>query len=277
VNTGRAAGLYLGCCLAGGFKVAQAQDSELRYRAEQLNCTRFLETAESKILTQSGGRGREQTSGRIGVWQFRAAPADHKVALEGWLDSLTLWRRSTETTVRPDTDGLIGGRYRGTLSADGAYSSKVHPFIPDEVAEVAGMEGALEDFFPPLPRGNLRPGQTWSDSLGVTIRRLADSGLSGVPLYRFALEARRRASSAETRADTVPLQLRQTSQEHGTYVWHPLLGLLRWERRIVVETAVPPSRAVRQAVRSKIEQRITVERDLNVPPEMGGRCGARPT
>jgi hypothetical protein len=265
VNTRKAAGLSLVCCLAGSFKVAESQDSELRYRAEQLNCTRFLETAESKILTQSGGRGREQTAGRSGVWQFRAAPADREVALEGWLDSLALWRRSAEATIRPDTDGLIGGRYRGTLSTRGAYASKTRPFIPDEVAEVAGMGNALDDFFPPLPRGKLAPGQSWSDSLGVTIRRLPDSALSGVPLYRFALETRRRASSAEPQGDTVPLRLRQTSQEQGTYVWHPLLGLLRRDRFIVVETTVPPSRSVRQAVRSKIEQRITVERDRRPP------------
>jgi hypothetical protein len=277
VNAVKAAGLYLVCCLTGSFAVAQSQDSGLRYRAEQLNCARFLETAESKIMTQSGGRGREQTAGRTGVWQFRAAPADHHVALVGWLDSLTLWRRSAETIVRPDTDGLIGGRYRGALSAQGAYASKARPFIPDEVAEVAGMGSALDDFFPPLPRGKLRPGQSWSDSRGVTIRRLPDSLLSGVPLYRFALETRQRASSAEPQGDTVPLQLRQTSQEQGTYVWHPRLGLLRRERRVVVETTVPPSRSVRQAVRSKIEQRITVERDLNVPPPMGGRCGASPS
>jgi hypothetical protein len=268
---------YLVCCLAGSLNVARSQDSELRYRAEQLNCARFLETAESKILTQSGGRGREQTAGRTGVWQFRATPADREVALVGWLDSLALWRRSTETTIRPDTDGLIGGRYRGVLSAQGAYAGKARPFIPDEVAEVAGMGTALDDFFPPLPRGRLRPGQSWSDSLGVTIRRLPDSALSGVPLYRFALETRRRASSAEPQGDTLPLRLRQTSQEQGTYVWHPILGLLRRDRVIVVETTVPPSRSVRQAVRSKIEQRIKVERDLNVSPAKGGRCGATPT
>jgi hypothetical protein len=277
VNTRNVAGLFLVCCLAGSFKASPSQDSELRYRAEQLNCARFVEIAESKILTQSGGRGREQTAGRTGVWQFRAAPAVREVALEGWLDSLALWRRSAETTLRPDTDGLIGGRYRGTLSAQGAYASKARPFIPDDVAEVAGMGTALDDFFPLLPRGNLRPGQSWSDSLGVTIRRLPDSALSGVPLYRFALEAQRRASRAEAQGDTVPLRLRQTSQEQGTYVWHPTLGLLRRDRTIVVETTVPPGRSVRQAVRSKIEQRITVERDLNVAPQMGGRCGVSPT
>jgi hypothetical protein len=277
VNTGKVVGLYLACCLAGSLKVAQSQEPELRYRAEQLNCARFLETAESRILTQSGGRGREQTAGRAGVWQFRAGPAGQEVALVGWLDSLALWRRSPETTVRPDTDGLIGGRYRGALSPQGAYARKASPFIPDDVAEVAGMGSALDDFFPPLPRGKLRPGQSWSDSLGVTIRRLPDSALSGVPLYRFALQTRRRATSAETQGDTLPLQLRQTSHEQGTYVWHPFLGLLRRDRLIVVETTIPPSRSVRQAVRSKIEQRITVERDLNVPPDIGGHCGASPT
>ena len=270
-NHGTAAGLTLACWLAGSVHAGYAQEPDFRYRADQLNCARFLENGESRILTQSGGRGREQTAGRTGVWEFRAVPAGRGVALEGWLDSLSLWRQSAETTIRPDTDGLIGGRYRGTLSADGAYASKVRPFVPDEVAEVAGMGSALDDFFPPLPPGGrLRPGQA-SDSLGVTIRRLPDSALSGVPLYRFALETRRRSTSAENQADTLPLQLRQTSQEHGSYVWHPTLGLLRRERRIVIETTVPPGREVRQAVRSKIEQQITVERDLSSVGSNG--CG----
>jgi hypothetical protein len=205
------------------------------------------------------------------VWQFRAAPAGGGVALEGWLDSLGLWRRSAETTIRPDTDGLIGGRYRGTLSADGAYSSKVRPFVPDEVAEVSGMGSALDDFFPPLPPSRLKPGQSWSNSLGVTIRRLPDSALSGVLLYRFALDSQGKTTSSETQADTVPLEVRQNSQEHGSFVWHPTLGLLRRERQIVVETTVPPGKSVRQAVRSKVKQQILLQRDLN--PVRSSACG----
>jgi hypothetical protein len=275
VNRGKIAGLLVHC-LAGSFKVVHSQDSELRYRAEQLNCARFFETADSRILTQSGGRGREQTTGRTAVWQFQAAPEASGVALVGWLDSLALWRRSAETIIRPDTDGLIGGRYRGALSPKGAYGSKARPFVPDEVAEVAGMGSALDDFFPPLAPGKLKPGQGWSDS-AVTIRRLPDSALSGVLLYQFAVEARRSASSAEPQGDTLPLPLQQTSLEHGTYVWHPSLGLLRRERRIVVQTIVPASRSVPWAVRSRIEQRITVERDLNVPPHAEGSCKADST
>jgi hypothetical protein len=264
--------------LAGGRDLtAQREAIAVRYSAAQLNCARFIESSATKILTQSGGRGGEQTSGRSGVWQFRAKPAVDEVALEGWLDSLGLWRRSKETTIRPDTDGLLGGRYRGTLTGDGTYVSHARPFVPDEVAEVAGMGTALDDFFPPLPRRPLRPGQAWSDSSSLTLRRMADSGMSGVPLYRFELQARREARNAPLPGDTAPLRLRQISQERGTFVWHPTLGLLRRDREIVVETEVPTGRSIRQPVRSKIEQRITVIRDLKTPPDVGGRCPLRPS
>ena len=89
----------------------------LQYSAQQLNCARFVETAQASILTESAGRVREQTTGRTAVWQFRAEPAIDQVELEGWLDSLELWRKSTEGTIRPDTDGLLGGRYRHAAGA----------------------------------------------------------------------------------------------------------------------------------------------------------------
>jgi hypothetical protein len=256
----------------GSASLAQSHAVEVRYSAPQLNCARFLETTESDIQSETSGRIRKQTAGRRGVWQFRATPAVDGLSLEGWLDSLSLWRKSQETTIRPDTDGLLGGRYRGVLSGSGTYLSQTRPFVPDEVAEVAGMGTALDDFFPPLPPQLLRPGQAWSDSAGVTLRRMADSGMSGVPLYRFELEVRREATSNPIPRDTASLRLRQVSRESGTFVWHPLLGLLRRDRRIVVETSVPAGRSIRQPVRSRIEQRITVRRDLTVPPEHNGRC-----
>ena len=184
----------------------QWQESAVGYTAKQLDCARFLETVASEILTDAAGRIRHQTSDRRGVWQFRAAPSNDGVALEGWLDSLLLSRRSPETTISPDTDGLLGGRYRGTLSRAGVYTSRVRPFVPDEVAELAEMAGALDDFFPPLPSRALKAGGEWADSLGLTIRRLPDSALSGVPLLRFALESRREARAAPTPADTATTQ-----------------------------------------------------------------------
>lgn len=238
------------------------QESAIAYTADQLECARFHETGDSRILTEAGTRIRNQTSTRRGFWQFRGIPSNSNVELEGWLDTLVLIRRSPEAAISPDTDGLIGGRYRGTLSAAGAYTSRVRPFVPDEVAEIAEMSGALDDFFPPLPGRALRSGEEWTDSLGLTIRRLPDSVVSGVPLLRFSLKNRKESRAAPTQADAQPLKLRQNTQEEGEFVWHPMLGLLRRDRRIVVQTTVPPSRSVPQAVRSKLEQRITVVRDL---------------
>jgi hypothetical protein len=262
-------GMMLGVWLPLG---AQSAPVTPRYDASQLNCARFFEAGDSQILTQSGGRGPMQTAGRRAVWQFRAVPAGAGLSLEGWLDSLSVWRRSGETSISPDTDGLLGGRYRGTLSGAGAFVSRARPFVPDEVGEVAGMATALDDFFPPLPRRALGTGQSWTDSAGVTIRRLSDSALSGVLLYRFALEDQHENRRAAIAGDTLPLELRQISRERGTYVWHPTLGLLRRDRHIVVQTTVPAGGAVRQTVRSKIEQRITVLRDLTVPPGSVARC-----
>lgn len=264
--------LLLPLLVAGRAAHAQNEALELRYSSAQLNCGQFLEQSESDIKTQSGGRLQKQTSGRRGVWRFRAAPASDGLSLEGWLDTLSLWRKSPEATIRPDTDGLLGGRYRGTLTGSGTFVSQARPFIPDEVAEVAGMGTALDDFFPPLPTRPLRPGQAWTDSAGVTLRRIADSGMSGVPLYRFELEMRRETKSTPAPADTVSLRLRQVTSEHGTFVWHPTVGLVRRDRRIVVETSVPAGRTVRQSVRSRIDQRITVLRDLTIPPQQNGHC-----
>src|SRR5687768_719747 len=147
---------------------AFGQDGAPAYLAGQLNCATFQETGESRILTESGGRIRRQTSARHGTWQFRATSANTSLSLEAWLDSLTITRRSEETAISPDTDGLLGGRYRGMLSRTGLYTAEVHPFVPDEVAEVAGMATALDDFFPRVPPRSLKVGEVWADSLGLT-------------------------------------------------------------------------------------------------------------
>jgi hypothetical protein len=223
---------------------AAGQATAPAYNAHQLNCARFLETSESRILTEAGGRTRRQTSARRGSWQLRAAPSDTDLSVEAWLDSLTIIRRSEETAISPDTDGLLGGRYRGRLSSTGLY--------------ITGMATALDDFFPRVPPRSLRVGEVWADSLGLTIKRLPDSVSSGVTLQRFDLRRREKSQSAASVRDT--MELEQESTEVGQFVWHPQRGLLRRQRSIVVETTVPPSRSVRQAVRSKVEQRLTLVR-----------------
>jgi hypothetical protein len=249
------------------------QDWVVAYSPIQLQCARFREAGESSIYTESGGRIRNQTSQRRGLWQFRTSPGKSGIALEAWLDSLSVIRSSAETTISPDTDGLLGGRYRGILSTLGVYVSQTQPFVPDEVAEVAGMATAMNDFFPQLPPTPLPIGKSWTDSAGLTIRRLADSSLSGLPLFRYELERRTQTRVGATRGDSTLVPHKQVSEERGTFVWHPSLGLVRWDRRIVLDTAVPVSRTVRQPVRSRVEQQITVTRDLTGDPPVCGKKG----
>jgi hypothetical protein len=269
------AGFVLATVPAGPLS-GQQPAIQIRYHASQLHCARFLESARTIIRTESGGKTREQTSGRRGVWRFLATSAPPGVKLEGWLDSLTLWRRSPETMTRPDTDGLIGGRFRGSLSLTGSYLEEARPFVPDEVADVAGMGTALEDFFPPLPPSHLERDGSWADSLGLNIRRLPDSGLSGVPLYRYEL-VRRQRDRREAAVPRDTLEIKEVSREGGSFVWHPTLGLLRRDRHIVVETTVPAGGAVRRPVRSRIEQRITITRDLGALRSEAQECGAQET
>ena len=242
------------------------QNWVVAYTASQLQCARFEETSRSTIQTETARRTRSQTSERRGLWQFRAAPSKSAISLEAWLDSLSINRQSAEATISPDTDGLLGGRYRGELSRTGAYTSKARPFVPDEVAEMADMATALDDFFPSVPPGPLPVGKSWTDSSGLTIRRLPDSALSGLPLFRFELERRGEIRVVAKRGDTLSIPHRQVSEEHGSFVWHPTLGLVRRNRRIVVQTVVPMSRTVRQPVRSKVEQQIVVARNLSGDP-----------
>jgi hypothetical protein len=244
----------------------------VRYSAPQLDCAQFKQTVRSEIETSLAGAPRRETVGLAGRLVVRAAPVGRdSLRLEAWFDSLSVWRRSAEGNIEPETDGLIGGRYRGTLAPFGRYQSEARPFVPDEIAEVADLSRVLDDLLPRLPPAPLAVGQAWADSNGLEIRRLPDSAAaSGEPLLRFRLTDRRRVQEAPVKGDTVPIQLKQTTREEGTFVWHPRDGLLRRDRQVTAETDIPVGGQVRRPVRSRIEQRIVLERLSG-----GGACPAR--
>ena len=231
-----------------------------RYAPPQLECARFRERSRSNLETYVGGRARTETFGLDGQLRFRATPgrAD-SLHLEAWFDTLSIWRRAPEGALEPETDAVLGGRYRGVLSADGRYRADARPFIPDEVAEVADLSRALDDLLPRLPPRVLAVGATWADGAGLEIRRLGDS--SGVDsVYRFRLTLQRETREGALQGDSVPLRLRQSTREDGTFTWHASRGLLRRERHITVETYVPVEPRVRRPVRSRVEQNVTLER-----------------
>jgi hypothetical protein len=251
------AAALVGLAVAGG---AAAQTP--RYDAGQLACARFVERADADIRGETGGRTLNETGGRYGRWIVRAVPAgDSGVRIEAWFDSLTIWRRSGDAVRSPDTDGVIGGRYRGLLSAAGVYSASVTPFIPDPVAEFASLRDAFADLLPPLPPAPLPAGAVWRDGSGTTIERLGDStGRYGaIQRYRLTRRSTRRDVSLEG-SDTLRIPVRQTTMEEGEFAWERTRGLVSRTRAITVETEVPAGGAVRVPVRSRVVQRVTLVR-----------------
>ena len=157
---------------------------------------------------------------------MRARPTGSEIAIEAWYDSLALARESPETTLSPDTDGFIGGRYRGRLSPTGRYVAEARPFVPDEVAEVADLGGALDDLLPLLPSAALAVGERWSDSAGLELRRLPDSLAGRRVVQRLEVRSRAESRKATIRGDTASIAARQVTVEEGSVEWDPRAGLL---------------------------------------------------
>jgi hypothetical protein len=244
----------------------------LHYDLPQLSCARFEQTVRSDIETSLAGRQRREEAAMDGRLLLRAVSGGRDtLRIEAWFDSLTVWRRSAEGTLQPETDGIIGGRYRGVLAPRGRYRAEARPFVPDAVAEVADVSGVLDDLLPRLPPIPLAVGQVWSDSAGFEIRRLADSAnAAGTALLRFRLTDRRELQEATVKGDSLPIPVRQLTRETGTFVWHPADGLTRRDRQVTVETFVPARGRVRQPVRSRLEQHIVLQR-----LSADGACPAR--
>jgi hypothetical protein len=238
-----------------------------RYTPAQLDCATYQEKSRATLDAQTGTRQRHETLSRDGVLRLRARPGGPGIALQAWYDSLDLSRQSPEGKLVPDTDGLLGGRYRGTLTPSGRYSSEARPFVPDEVAEVAELGGAMDDLLPPLPPVALAVGQRWTDGSGLELRRLPDSLAGGRVVRRLALRARAESDEATIRGDTTSVPARQLTVEEGQVDWDPALGLLRRARRLVVETSVPAGGPLKQPVRSRLEQQVSLVR------LRGGTCG----
>lgn len=250
------AAALVGLTVAGGV-MAQAP----RYDAGQLACARFVERADADIRGETGGRTLNEMGGRWGRWIVRAAPAgDSGVRIEAWFDSLTIWRRSGDAVRSPDTDGVIGGRYRGLLSPEGGYTRSASPFVPDQVAEFADLQDAFADLLPPLPPQSLPAGAVWRDA-GTTIERLGDSAGAAGPVQRYRLtrQSTRRDVSLDG-SDTLRIPVRQTTVEEGEFVWERIRGLVSRSRTITVETEVPAGGAVRVPVRSRVVQRVALVR-----------------
>ena len=216
--------------------VVGGQPGPARYTAEQLACVTYLEEVRTDIRSAVGTVVREERAGRDGVLVLRAAGTDSLLELTAWYDSLVVWREGPEGRTAPDAEGLLGGRWRGTLHHTGRYASTAVPFIPDEIAEIAELRGLLDDFLPLLP----------------------DSALA--PESRYSWTRRSTADSTTIVQDSIPVPVHRETEESGNLAWDPRLGPVRWERMLKVTARIPPGKPFARGVVTVVTQRVRVMR-----------------
>ncbi|MEO8200386.1 MAG: hypothetical protein ABI679_07695 [Gemmatimonadota bacterium] len=233
--------------------------SQERYTSSQLSCARFRETVDASIATMIAGQTRREETGEDGIMVLMSRDTAQGLTLEAWFDSLTVFRASADGRLVPETDGVIGGRFRGFLAPLGHYTGRQVPFIPPEVAEVVHLAVALNDLMPELAPHALNPGSTWSDSAGLSVKRLADSTAGGTRLHRYQL-LRAIPDRPMPAPDSTGIDVVQGEDHRGVFVWDPAVGLLRWDREITIRTLIPPGKDIRQAVRAKVVQHVVLQR-----------------
>lgn len=230
-----------------------------RYTVASLACAVFAETVRTTVRAQESGLPWEERGTRFGLLVVRAQPAGAQLAFEAWYDSLTITAETRNGRVAPDTDGLVGGRWQGLLTPGGAVALRARPFIPDEVRAVSDLADALLDFFPPLPTAAILPNTSWTDSLGLTVRRLSDSAATA--RYRWTIRSR---SAPVLESDTT-VRFRQQADEEGQVAWKALQGAVGWVRDVTVETQVTQAGRGGRAYRGRVAQQIAVERVRDHP------------
>ena len=177
-----------------------------------------------------------------------------------WYDSLVIWRETGAGHEAPETDGFVGGRYHGRLSADGRYQSDRSPFVPDDLAAAADLAGALDEFLPRVAPTELAVGRVWRDSTGWEIRRLDDGRQGGERVQRFRWTWTRRLSERHAAGDSLAVRLEQQSQERGELSWSDAAGPVAWQRTVRVNAHVPAREGVTRSITTVVNQEIEVLR-----------------
>ncbi len=231
----------------------------LRYEAELLKCAAFVEEVRTTVDARRGLESWQERGTRRGLLQVRAAAGAKGIDLEAWYDSLAVEYTRPEGTVSPDTDGLVGGRWRGTLQPHGEVSLGDRPFIPPELLQVSDLSDQLLDFFPPLATMALAPGGRWTDSLGLVVERLRDSVSGGERLQRYSWRITRQAGAGPEGIDST-VRLRQQIEDEGTLAWSDTRGPVTWRREIAVSARVGASHRRGTPIEGRVKQLVTVRR-----------------
>jgi hypothetical protein len=241
---------------------APAAAQMIAWRADQFACAVFDERRTTDIRSETAGRARQETVRRAGVFVITADRSAEGAALIAFYDSLALERLTPDGPFRPDTDGLLGGQFVGTLSPEGVWTATQRPFVPNAVAEVSNVAAMMDDLLPRLPAFPLREGGKWRDAVGAETERLADSlAADGTRLWRLTrrLTVRGRPMLAMGVAGD---GAEETTEREERVLLHPTLGLLQLERRVSVTTDLPVGPTVRTPMKAGVVERLGLRRRI---------------
>jgi hypothetical protein len=240
-----------------GLLLLQAQAP--RYRGALLRCAAFTEEADAQVVGRSGVATVQDRISRRGLLVITLRDSAGLGRVTAWYDSLSVWRDTDAGREPAETDGFVGGRYEGVLSADGRYQRLRTPFVPGPLAEMADLAAVLDDFLPRLPGRALEPGDRWRDSTGLEIERIEDSRVDDRPLNRYRWTADRRArDTVPTGNDSLAVEVEQRTRESGELTWSVEYGPLAWSRTIGVDAHVPARLGVTRSLASRVDQRVRV-------------------
>ena len=235
-----------------------------RYQATQFACAGFAEALQTTVQNQSGSATVGDRLHRSGTLMVRAAQGGDSLLIEAWYDSLEVVRETTSGRESAETDGFLGGRYRGVLGADGRYQSRKVPFVPDDLATQIDLEAALDEFFPRLPPEGLAVGREWKDGQGFSIRRQDDSRERVGIVAHYSWTDTRRAGETIPAGDTVSVRLDQLIKERGEMAWSDRFGPLSWIRHLTINARIPAIGGVRQGIHSVVVQDVSVIRRFDL-------------
>ncbi len=230
------------------------------YHPLHLDGATYRQEIRSTISIESGRERTRERGLRDGRLRLHARPQDSLLAVEGWFDTLDVWREGAEGRMTPETDGVIGGRFRGMLTRQGGFQATDVPFVPDDLAQVTELSSALADLLPPLPPLALTPGASVRDAFGTSFLRVPDGLVDGHRVERYRLGRQSEGEEVRLLPDSTEVRAVRRERESGVFSWSRELGLVRWEREITVEVMVPVGRVVKAPFRTVIEQTIIVSR-----------------
>ncbi len=227
------------------------------YTAATIGCARFAESVRGELESMVGSVRRTETLGRDGVLAMRAAEDSSGLTVESWYETLAVYREGSEGRFAPGAEGILGGRYLGTLDPQGDYLSSVTPFVPVALRDIFDFGRILLHFFPPLPPRPLAPGGEWTDGAELTIWRLADSAGGGGPVERYRWI--RRASWEEgVGVGDSTLVVHRTETEQGSVQWRAGEGPLGWSSSTIAKVELTNG-----AGRSALTQDVRVRREAD--------------